>query len=55
MGYQIKWTQNYPGWEGMALIKQLEDMRDQLTEEILHHEDFDFPEANEVINRIKSK
>lgn len=55
MDYSIRWSQDYPGWEGQDLIKQLEQMRDELTEQILHHEDFDFREANEVINRIKAK
>ena len=55
MNYSIKWSQDYPGWQAQQLIKQLEDLRDELTEQVLNHEEFDFPEATQVLARIMAK
>ena len=55
MNYKIKWTQPYTMHHGHELIRQMEALRDELTEQVLNHENFDFPEANEVLARIMSK
>lgn len=55
MNYNIKWSQDYPGWENYSLVKQLEEHIEALTEAILHHDEFDFPEAREVLAKVMAK
>jgi hypothetical protein len=53
--YKITWTQHYTGWEGISLIRQLEAAKSELLERLLEHPDYEFPEANQVINKIKQQ
>jgi hypothetical protein len=53
--YTISWRQDYPGWEGIHLIRQLEAVKAELLERLLEHPNYEFPEANQVINKIKQQ
>jgi hypothetical protein len=55
MNYKIKWTQPYTMHPGQELMRQLEALKEELTEQVLNHENFDFPEANEALARIMAK
>lgn len=49
---KIQWTQPYSIYHGHELIRQLEALKDELQEQVLHHEEYDFPEAKQVLARI---
>jgi hypothetical protein len=55
MNYKIKWTQPYTQWDGYRIIKELEQLKADLVERVLDHENFDFEEAREVLARIMAK
>ena len=55
MNYKIKWTQPYVMWDGLRLIRELEQKKADLIERVLDHENFDFPEAREVLARIMAR
>ena len=50
--YKIKWTQPYTQWDGHRIIAQMEQLKADLIERVLDHEDF--TEANQVIAKIKA-
>jgi hypothetical protein len=53
MNYKIKWTQPYTMWDGNLIIKQMEQLKEDLVERVLDYKDF--KEANEVLARIMAK
>jgi hypothetical protein len=52
MNYKIKWTQPYVMWDGLRIIRELEQKKADLIERVLDYEDF--TEANEVLARIRA-
>jgi len=53
MNYKIKWSQPYTQWEGDRIIKQMEQLKADLVERVLDHEDF--TEAKQELARIMAK
>ena len=53
MNYKIKWTQPYVMWDGLRIIRELEQKKADLIERVLDYKDF--TEAREVIARIMAK
>jgi hypothetical protein len=53
MNYKIKWTQPYVMWDGLRIIRELEQKKADLIERVLDYEDF--TEANEVLARIMAR
>jgi len=50
--YKIQWSQPYVMWDGNRIIKQMEQLKEDLVERVLDYEDF--TEAREVIARIQA-
>jgi len=55
MNYNIKWTQKYSGWQAIDLITQLEHLQEELTEQILNHEEFEWLESKQVLAKVMAK
>jgi hypothetical protein len=53
MNYKIQWSQPYTQWDGNRLIREMEQLKEDLVERVLDYQDF--TEAREVLARIMAK
>lgn len=53
MNYKVEWSQPYVMWNGNLIVKQMEQLKEDLIERVLDYNEFE--EAREVLARIMAK